>query len=333
MIVIDNGTAKVAVDPIDRFAEAVTRGQYGVYQLFDLTGRLLYVGRTSNLAARLAQHAGTQPWWEQVSFGQWTPVDDYAEAVALERASIEADQSLFNYASTVGLRGGLVRVPDDVASELRRLYADTADSDRLNTYMRALHDAGWTLASIGIAIGITRERVRQRVALGATDSSVTVPAYVKPGRTPQRKVWASLSSDEASRMSELHALATKVRGKHGADHPYRQAGEALTEAIVEAKMRGVRNREIAAAVGVTVSAVTMRLKSRGFLTTAPSMPGYGSRGALTGESTRKTHCVHGHEMSGENLRLINGDEARRACRACDREAVRRYQARKKAAAS
>lgn len=46
----------------------------------------------------------------------------------------------------------------------------------------------------------------------------------------------------------------------------------------------------------------------------------------SGMHARKTYCVHGHPLSGYNLRIT---ERQRFCRACVREAQRRYQARKR----
>jgi predicted transcriptional regulator len=330
MYVIDNGSAQTAVEQIDRLAEFATDDEYGVYELFAATGQLLYVGRTAHLAKRLATHAKTQQWWPLVEFGQWTTVADYAEAVALERAAIETDGALFNYNSTAELPGSTVQVPDDVANELLERYADTSTAGKrsLDSYMLALHDAGWTLAAIGKPIGITRERVRQRAAGATSDPSIDVPAYVKPQRLSRLKNWATLGPDEAAKLRDLRALAAKCRGTHGVDHPYRRASEALTEAVVEARMRGVRMREIAAALGVTEIAVRMRLKSHGYLASAPSQHKYGSRGVLAGETrSRSEVCMRGHELAGENLRLINGDADRRVCRECERERVRQYRAR------
>ena len=43
----------------------------------------------------------------------------------------------------------------------------------------------------------------------------------------------------------------------------------------------------------------------------------------TNAMTNRTHCPQGHPYSSENTRLSNG---RRHCRACDREAQRKYRA-------
>jgi hypothetical protein len=48
-------------------------------------------------------------------------------------------------------------------------------------------------------------------------------------------------------------------------------------------------------------------------------------GSPSAKNLVKTHCDHGHEFSTENTRLYQG---KRLCRACDREKVRRYRAKK-----
>lgn len=45
-------------------------------------------------------------------------------------------------------------------------------------------------------------------------------------------------------------------------------------------------------------------------------------------NARKTHCIQGHPLSGDNLYLT---DRQRACRLCRRDAVRRYAARGRAA--
>lgn len=42
-------------------------------------------------------------------------------------------------------------------------------------------------------------------------------------------------------------------------------------------------------------------------------------------NAKKTHCVNGHPLSGENLRLVSGGA--RACKTCVRENTRRWRAR------
>lgn len=331
--------------PLAEMWNAAEGGQYGVYQLFTRDGALLYVGRTRSLADRLDAHAETQQWWPLVDFGQWIPVDNYGEAVALERSSIEQDAPMFNRIGGAPLFNGRAMLPDSTVHDLLEMYAESdtrRGARRLDAFMAALRGAGWTLAAIGEPIGITRERVRQRVARiqaeeWPTDVEIPeVPTYTRPTPKVQvRKVWPSLDSVEAEEMRTLRALATKCRGVHGPDHPYRQASERLSEMVAEAKLRGVRNRELAEAMGVTVGAVVMRLKTHGYFRTPPSQPRVGAKIhplLAAREAAPSDKCRRGHAMSGENLRLINGDPERRVCRACERMRTARYQAGKAARA-
>lgn len=54
---------------------------------------------------------------------------------------------------------------------------------------------------------------------------------------------------------------------------------------------------------------------------------------LRGESpmakhARKTHCIHGHPLTGENL-YVRPDNEGRQCRACRQEAMRRFYTRRR----
>lgn len=50
--------------------------------------------------------------------------------------------------------------------------------------------------------------------------------------------------------------------------------------------------------------------------------------ALSGVNARRTHCVNGHELSGDNL-YIHRNGYWRSCRTCTRERMRRYRAEKR----
>lgn len=52
--------------------------------------------------------------------------------------------------------------------------------------------------------------------------------------------------------------------------------------------------------------------------------------SFAADNAAKTHCIHGHPFSGNNLRI--GSNGRRCCKACDAAATRRYLKRKRAAA-
>lgn len=42
----------------------------------------------------------------------------------------------------------------------------------------------------------------------------------------------------------------------------------------------------------------------------------------------RTHCIHGHELAGDNVLMVSGSKGmERRCRACNRRRNRQYQAR------
>lgn len=313
-----------AGEPIDLEAS-------GVYHLYDKTGALLYVGRTTQLRQRMMSHRSTQPWWREVAYMQWVVVDNYADAVALERDSIERDHPRYNAASTVPIDCKEV-LPEAEQDALVRLYAasERGVSAELDSYMLALHDNGWRLATIGQALGITRERVRQRIAVAERRADLAVAARPKQVRKDTRKVkvWPTIPADTLTEMQALAPLARHAYGSSPLDSPERAASVRLTELIAELRLAGVRYREIDDALGFKLGTSRSRLARHGYVKRPPSLPAY--RGVRNQGRTRE-QCHKGHPLSGENLRLINGDPKRRVCRECDRARVAAYLARKAAA--
>lgn len=60
---------------------APPQGRTAVYRLFDIDGRLLYVGISNNPHARWRSHAHTKPWWGDVVTREieWHPTREGAE--------------------------------------------------------------------------------------------------------------------------------------------------------------------------------------------------------------------------------------------------------------
>lgn len=298
----------------------------GVYRLLDSDGALLYVGQTSDVERRLQQHAATQEWWNEVAGFEWVSMGTRFEAKALERNSIEMDAPKHNKASVHPLEGVYRPLPSDLRARLSTV-AQSQDADELNRWMKASHDAGWTLAAIGEAVVLTRERVRQRIAGVVVPEGYDVPKYEPP--KPPRKVYPTITETERQELKDLQALATRLRGIHAPDHPYRIASEALSERLAEYKIRGVRNKDLAEALGVQAQTIAVRLKNHGYLQTSPSQTKYREKKHPYSDPQPKTHCSRGHELDGDNTRFINGDPKRVVCRKCERIRCRAYQQRKK----
>lgn len=320
-------------DVLDPATVARDREGFGIYEAIGATGEILYTGRTGDLAQRLRAHFFQSAWWGFAREIRWTPCANYAEAIAIERLGISTDHGIWNQAGHRELPTGRLELPTAARVRLVALYAactpmrSVHDLD-LNNYIATLRHVGWTLQSIATPLNITRERVRQRAALGAVDFDLVVP---RPPRQPEpkRKVWPRLSAEAIAEIQALMPLAVRVRGNTPIGHPNRVASECLSEIFAEARIRGVRIREIAEAAGLTGYAVRARLARHGYIANPPSQPNYRPGSTARGMADR---CQRGHRFEGENVRHINGDPKRRVCRTCERERVARYQAKKRSAA-
>jgi predicted GIY-YIG superfamily endonuclease len=89
---------------------AMGNGPTSLYRLHDAKGGLLYVGIAGNPGRRFQEHAGTKPWWEQVS---WVHVEHYptrTEAEAAETKAIKTERPKYNVAQVTEPLSGLPRI-------------------------------------------------------------------------------------------------------------------------------------------------------------------------------------------------------------------------------
>lgn len=253
---------------------------FGIYEVLDADGNVLYTGRTSEAHQRMISHSRVADWWPLASTVRWTPVANYAEAVALERVGISADHGEWNVVGHRDLEAttnGRLVVPGAMRVRLVALYAATrhGKSADLDNYIATARALGWTLQSIADALAITGEAVRLHQRKGVIDHDLVVPtppARAKAGY--RRRRWPMIPRAMADEMRELQAAATRVRGSTPLDHPNRRATERLSELIAEARLRGVRYRDIAEVLGVTAVAVQLRLGRHGYVNNPPSQPAY-----------------------------------------------------------
>lgn len=313
-------------ETLDPVAVASGRKGYGIYEAIGASGDVIYTGRTGDLSARLRSHSHQSAWWGFAREIRWTPCSDYAELVAVERLAISTDHGIWNRLGHQQLGGtGKHELPATTSARLVSLYAATgqtrseADID-LDNFIATLRHFGWTLQSIAAPLSITRERVRQRSVTGVVDYDLVVP---RPPTRPAghvKKFWPTISDVTAAEIRELMPLAARVRGKTPLNHPNRVASERLSEIFAEARLRGVRTREIAAVAGCTEDAVIKRLGRHGYMTNPPSQSNYQPGSAMV----QPERCGRGHEFAGDNVRHINGDRKRRVCRSCEQIRVQRY---------
>lgn len=311
-------------------------GQFGVYVALDGAGDALYIGRSQNLASRLTAHRRA-PWHPRMRSIEFTPCRDINEARAVEKDMIETFAPAANQ-NDRGLRGskGRYALPDWSAAKLRELYRRcyvggyTPDDGELNGYIHALRDAGWKLAEIATALGMTREAIRLREQRPFVKVPFGVPARPFPIPTI-RNARPRISDKDRGEMRRLRETARRVNGVTPADHPWRADGAALTELMARLVMEGFSVYAVAKAAGVTPHAVDSRLASHGYKNSKSWTRPYLGR-PRDDVAIRRTTCMRDHPLSGDNVRLVNGDPARRVCRACERIRIANYQARKRVAA-
>lgn len=333
----DDGT-EIASVPFDEILDpelcAAGRDGYGIYEAVSVSGHVIYTGRTSDLANRLRSHATQSPWWGFAVEIRWMPVENYGEAVALERVGITTDQGDWNIQGRRELStAGRQSVPAAMHCRLAALYAaaDTmGKSADLDNYIHTARTLGWTLQSMADVLCITREAVRQRAIKGTVDHDLVIPnapSVLRPSKA--RKVWPTICEADRQEMRRLYELAALVRGLTAIDHPNRIASERLTEMIADAKLRGVRVREIAEVLGVSIEAIQKRLQRHGYMKNSPSQSDY-RPGSGFGQRRGRTQsaCSKNHPGVPREVRFINGDPSRPTCRECERARVAKYQAKK-----
>jgi hypothetical protein len=124
--------------------------------------------------------------------------------------------------------------------------------------------AGWTYSSIGEAVGVSRERVRQIVRLKpakALARAVEIPS--PPLRAVRElKVWAVPSEEDLNRLLKLQPKAQLVRSS---SPKFRKEAEEYTALINKVnKKDGVSLYLLARSLGITYAAVYARLVRYGY---------------------------------------------------------------------
>lgn len=161
------------------------------------------------------------------------------------------------------------RVPDAFVRELRDMHR-TGDP-HLGPVLREARAAGWTYSSLGLALGLTRERVRRIImATSATSSSSVRRECSGSDRlVPAPVAVPSLDDQTIAELRELYAAARHTSGKMRPDHPARRASGRLTLRLAELAATGVSYAELGRALGVTRAAIQNRMRRHGCRETFP----------------------------------------------------------------
>ena len=164
-------------------------------------------------------------------------------------------------------------LPENIRTQLKEVQASSTASADLPQYIIALRSRGWTLDSIGDALELSRERVRQ-IAAKVDDEKVSDAVRdvgPLPSPTPrlkpvvEKKPRMEPLPENVERMLELQPLAQQVRGNGG---KHRTEAEEYTRLInFEHAERGVPLTRLAEALGVTHGALRFRLVRYGYKNT------------------------------------------------------------------
>ena len=184
--------------------------------------------------------------------------------------------------------------------EVYLIFNSFKTKEERNQYVwRLRKEEGWSLESIGQAVGVTREMIRLIVdkldqapfQLMLSVASHPVPKRARVARVVYRKT--PIDPEALKVLKELHATATLLRGKSVKN---RTEAEEFTRLIHEQTLLGVSTYTIAKELGLTVGAINLRLVRYGYRKTA------GNSRALTRIKypTQKKEATHENTTSTGN---------------------------------
>lgn len=175
-------------------------------------------------------------------------------------------------------------MPDEQAATLKHLYE--SDTYLANGYMRTLRHVGYTLQEIASVIGVSRERVRQRLQhrfsfVDLPPVPIRLQAPVEP---PVLKKRIRLSEETIERLREMHQIARTINGGTRSNDPRRQVAEDFTATLAQLVGQGVTVYSIAKALGTQHNAINSRLARYGYRKPTPSTANQIYQGRATFES-------------------------------------------------
>lgn len=112
-----------------------------VYRIFDATGRLIYIGATSNATQRLAYHRTQSWWWALADRVEVESHEDKASAHDAEWAAIAAEDPAFNLALRRGRPSSKPSHLSDADAQVCRDWLDAKSGRGLPMPLRWVHHA------------------------------------------------------------------------------------------------------------------------------------------------------------------------------------------------
>ena len=173
-------------------------------------------------------------------------------------------------------RKNLLELPQECADNI--VFLDGTNRDLLRDYIVALRLRGWTLESIAVPLGKTRERVRQLEMEGVGRDSLNIVMnagldlpYPPLKPVVERAPRIDPDGDALARMKELQPLVQLVRSS---SPRYRVEAEEYTRLIDQENKRGVSLYRLAKELGVTHGALRFRLIRYGYKTSTSTAKVY-----------------------------------------------------------
>lgn len=137
-------------------------------------------------------------------------------------------------------------LPNDVISTLKALKNNV---DGRNAYVAALRDAGWSLAVIAKALGVSKPTVARYAAKAKSDT----PVIVSPPEAPIPGI--SERYNGCVRRSLSHGDIVLLQNLYSQRH-----SQELNKTLYELSQEGVVQRELASALGITKTSVRERIR-------------------------------------------------------------------------
>jgi hypothetical protein len=184
--------------------------------------------------------------------------------------------------------------------EVYLIFKSFKTKEERNQYVwRLRKEEGWSLESIGQAVGVTREMIRLIVdkldrepfQLMLSVASQPVPKRARIKKVVYRKT--PIDPEALKVLKELHATATLLRGKGSKN---RTEAEEFTRLIHEQTLLGVSTYTLAKELGLTVGAINLRLIRYGYRKTA----GQSRATTRIKYSTQKKEATHDNTTSTGN---------------------------------
>lgn len=162
-------------------------------------------------------------------------------------------------------------LPENTAQELITLRQ--SDIEEFYAFIKGLTDAGWSLRSIGEAIGTSFTSIQKWKNMAAQETTheiPEVPQRFKASSSKPVKPEVHISSSDQERILELIPQAAMVRGRTPKDSPYRAAAIELEDLLFKYKEQDVSYKRLSELAGVSRRAIAQRLESRARRVTSES---------------------------------------------------------------